>query len=339
VTAASRRVSVGGLSIPLEAVDAAPATEHLAHQNHCRMGQCGACWRCRQAPAPVSTPVVPAWSDQVVQPRWMDGSWGGPIPQAAYQDRCHRCGAMMTVQGQPSFDADGSADIATQCLTCGIHSGHSWTWDSPDDDEDDEDARVEREYSAAYDAHQERAARLRAGLPAQSEADADLGLTYDLTEDEGADSVAEQNAPVTCPLCRGAGCAACDGGQVPAWAAADALHLSGEATNGRDDGWLTGTTRTGTSGTGWPADVDPVECGCCRMRHGRSMAPGEHCGWCRGGARHRIITGLRRRIPWSDPGRPASDPGPARIPRRRGPGHRRASNPAPPARPNQSPGR
>lgn len=37
-------------------------------------------------------------------------------------------------------------------------------------------------------------------------------------------------------------------------------------------------------------------CGCCDMRHGRKLAAGEHCSWCRGGLRHRMTWAVRGSI-------------------------------------------
>jgi hypothetical protein len=255
----------------------------------------------------MSVPVVPAGVDQVVEPRWMDGTWGGPIPDAAYEQHCSQCGTVITVYGPPRFEADGFADVHTRCRACGLYSGYSWTWDCPnaedDDQEDTEYDQAVREYNAAY-------------------------------QERESDAVALQNRPVTCPACRGHGCSACDQGRVPAWAAADVMTLTddgettgtstdhhqvdgtalsggyvwlldGKAAPNLDEGFLAGTSRRGKSVSRWPADVDPVECGCCGMRHGRSMT-GQHCGWCRGGAKHRFAVALRSRLTRSAP-----DPEPA----------------------------
>lgn len=86
------------------------------------------------------------------------------------------------------------------------------------------------------------------------------------------------------------------------------------------DGWATGTTRRGK--TEPPSDFLPsrgymlahrtetgpgsffveaptaytAHCGCCAMRHGRPLNPGEHCSWCRRGLTHRITWAIRGSI-------------------------------------------
>jgi ADP-ribose pyrophosphatase len=87
---------------------------------------------------PVSEPVQLPWSTQHVHPRWLDGEWGGPTPQAAGEQSCSRCGTRLTITEAPHFDADGSAMVGLDCPGCHLSTMYYWTWDNPDEDTDDE---------------------------------------------------------------------------------------------------------------------------------------------------------------------------------------------------------